>query len=501
MSGETWLLVGVVILLAWAYSRWKHSYWSSRGVATPPFLPFLGHLHKTAMLRKRYAFDMDAYYNYGGSKFCGLYSFHKPCLLVGDPELVKQMFVKDFDCFSGKKPLKLTKQDKVISDMLVLKTGEEWKKLRSIMSPTFSSGKMKGMFPLVSQKADDLVSFCLKEARTKPAIDMKHNFSRFTLDTIASCAFGLECNSLGDETSDFSEKVDKFFKYSTASILKKVFVSIAPRIADALNIQFSSPTTGFFKELALRTIAARREGSKRGDFLDLLLETQSQGEDAVGSSKRASKSKNVLDDETIVSQCVLFILAGYGTTASALSYAAFLLAKHPDAQQRLRRELNALIEEHGDVTYQGIMEAKFLDACIMETLRLYPISVYLERMCERNPGTGITIPPGTVVSCPVWTMHRDPKYWPEPEEFRPERFLPENAANIPNFTHMPFGIGPRNCIAQRFALMETKIVLTKLLLASDLRPAPGYENVTVSFGFGSQSPNAVRLILKPLKDE
>lgn len=74
---------------------------------------------------------------------------------------------------------------------------------------------------------------------------------------------------------------------------------------------------------------------------------------------------SVLDDETIVSQCVLFIIAGYGTTASALSYAAFLLAKHPDAQQRLRREINALIEEHGDITYQGVMEAKFLDACIM----------------------------------------------------------------------------------------------------------------------------------------
>lgn len=235
--------------------------------------------------------SQQAYYRYGGSKFCGLYSFHKPCLLVGDPELLKQMFVKDFDCFSGKKPLKLTKHDKVISDTLVLKTGEEWKKLRAIMSPTFSSGKMKGMFPLVCQKADDLVSFCLKEARTKPVIDMKHNFSRFTLDTIASCAFGLECNSLGDEDSDFSKKVDKFFKLTTASTLRKIFVSIAPRIAGALNMQFSSPTTDFFKELALKTIAARREGSKRGDFLDLLLETQSQGEDDGGSGKRASKSK------------------------------------------------------------------------------------------------------------------------------------------------------------------------------------------------------------------
>lgn len=72
-----------------------------------------------------------------------------------------------------------------------------------------------------------------------------------------------------------------------------------------------------------------------------------------------------LDDPTIVSQCVVFLIAGYGTTASALSYTAFLLAKYPEAQERLRRELHEVVEEHGDVTYQGIMEAKFLDACIM----------------------------------------------------------------------------------------------------------------------------------------
>ncbi|XP_042886029.1 cytochrome P450 3A7-like [Penaeus japonicus] len=504
MTIETWLLAGLVLVLAWAYSRWKHSYWSSRGVPTPPFLPFIGHLHKTALLKKRYTFDMEAYYNYGGSKFCGLYSFHKPCLLVGDPELLKHIFVKDFDCFTGKKPLKLTKRDRVITDTLVLKTGEEWKRLRSIMSPTFSSGRMKGMFPLVCQKADDLVSFCLREARTKSSLDMKHNFGRFTLDTIASCAFGIECNAFGEEKSAFCEKVDAFFKISTASAMRKVFVSLAPQIANAFNIQFSSPTTSFFEEVALKTIAARKKGSRRGDFLDLLLETQSPSDGDKDPGNQSSKSKQGLDDPTIVSQCVVFLIAGYGTTASALSYTAFLLAKYPEAQERLRRELHEVVEEHGDVTYQGIMEAKFLDACIMETLRLYPTSVYLERMCERNyriPGTDLTIAPGTVVSCPVWTVHRDPKYWPEPEEFRPERFLPENKANIANFTHMPFGVGPRNCIAQRFALMEAKIALAKLLLASDLRLAPGCENVTVSFGFGSHTPKAVNLILKPLKDE
>ncbi|XP_042864014.1 cytochrome P450 9e2-like [Penaeus japonicus] len=508
MVGVTWLLLGVALVLFWAYSRWRHRYWASKGVPTPPMLPIIGHLHNTLIPSMRCDFETEAYHNHGGSKFCGMYSFYQPFLLVGDPELLRLIYVKDFDYFMDRRPFKMTSsKDKVMANMLSLKTGEEWKKLRSVMSPTFTSGKMKGMFSLVCQKADDLVSFCLKEARTKPSVDMKYNFGRYTMDTIASCAFGIECNSLVDEKPIFAEKVESFFKVTPGMVFRMVFTMVFPKIANALDIRFSVPATDFFEEVARETLHARRKGEKRGDFLDLLLEAEIPNADAeaMQNGTRSPKSKQALDDLTIISQSVLFLVAGYDTTASTLAFASFLLAKHPEIQQRLRQEMNELIDQHGDITYQGIMEAKYLDACIMETLRLYPPGLFLERQCVKEykvPDMDLTIEPGTVVTCPIFTIHRDPKYWPEPEEFRPERFLPENKANITNFTHIPFGMGPRNCLAMRFALMEAKVGLAKMLLASDISLAPGYDEMKIEFGFGILRPkDGVQLVLKPLKEE
>jgi len=204
-------------------------------------------------------------------------------LLVGDPELIRHIYVKDFDHFMDRRTMELpSEKDRVLTNMLTMKTGEEWKKLRAIMSPTFTSGKMKGMFPLVCKKADQLVSFCLKEARTKPFVDMKYNFGRFTMDTIASCAFGIECNSLVDEKPEFAEKVDTFFKITPGMIWRLIFLSVFPKLAKIFDMRFSVPATDFFTEVAQETMRARQSGNKRGDFLDLLLEAEISTGDAEG---------------------------------------------------------------------------------------------------------------------------------------------------------------------------------------------------------------------------
>ncbi|XP_027231239.1 cytochrome P450 3A41 isoform X2 [Penaeus vannamei] len=510
MIGVTWMLVGAVLVLLWAYSRWKHRFWESKGVPTPPVVPFIGHMHNLLHPDKKTNFEGEAYYKHGGSKLCGFYFFHEPLLLVGDPEITSHIYVKDFDHFMDRRSFNMSSEkDRVMANMLTMKTGEEWKKLRSVMSPTFTSGKMKGMFPLVCKKADELVSFCLKEARTKPFVDMKYNFGRFTMDTIASCAFGIECNSLVDEKPEFAEQVESFFKITPGMIWRLLITSLFPKLGKMLNMRLSVPAVDFFADVARETMRARRSGNKRGDFLDLLLEAEVSTGDAEGTTAlqddKSSKSQQPLDELTIISQSVLFLAAGYDTTASTLAFASFLLAKHPEIQHRLRQELSEMVEEHGDITYQGIMEAKYLDACLMETLRLYPPTVLLERKCIKEykiPGTDVTISPGLMVICPVYHIHRDPKYWPEPEEFRPERFLPENKANITHLTHIPFGIGPRNCIAMRFALMETKVGLAKMLLASDVKLAPGHEEIKTDFGLGLLRPkDGVNLLLTPLKEE
>ncbi|XP_069984915.1 cytochrome P450 9e2 isoform X1 [Penaeus vannamei] len=507
MSLVTLALLCVAVAALWAYSKWRHSYWASRGVPTPPYVPILGHMHQALSREGKWKYDSVAYHKYGGSKFCGLYEFFTPVLLVGDPDLLKHILVKDFDHFVDRMTLALPhEKDKMTAQMLSLKKGEEWKQLRAIMSPTFSSGKMKGMFPLVCEKADAFVAFSLNDSRGKPYVDMKFNFGRFTIDTIASCAFGIECNSLVDEDAEFPKRADKIFEATPFDILKFLFMNTLPSLAKLLNLRFTHPEADFLEEVVRHTIKERLKGERRGDFLDLLLEARNSD----GAAKEVkgtgvdstTKSKYLLDDTTIASQCLLFLVAGYETTATTLGFAAFQLAKNPSAQEKLRQEIQDLVHEEGDITYQGVMEAKYLDACLMETLRLFPPAPFIERVCTRDyrlPGTDLTIKAGDKIQCPVWSIHHDPKYWPEPNEFRPERFLPENRASQKNFAHMPFGIGPRNCLAMRFALMEAKVVLSKLLLAGELHPAPGHEEIVLEPGMGIiRAKGGVKVTLKAL---
>ncbi|KAG0724962.1 Cytochrome P450 3A11 [Chionoecetes opilio] len=501
MGVETWVLVATVAVLAWLYSKWRHSYWSSRGVPSPPALPFLGHYHKAYFMNKTsWVFYNEMYKKFRDASMFGMYEVWNPILVLWDPEIMKHIFIKDFDHFTDRRTFELdtgNEREQMIMEMLTLKNGAAWKSLRAIMTPTFTSGKIKSMFPLVCDKADALVKFSMKQAAENPHVDMKNNFGRFTMDTIASCAFGIECNSLVDKNAEFPRKAEKFFTPSFTAIMKIMLYSVMPKPFKFFRVHLNPPEVDFFMDVIRKTVAARQGGEKRGDFLDLLLEARDDPDNP--------NNKQVLGELTIVAQSLLFIIAGYRTTAALLSFSSFLLAKNKDQQHRLRDELRQMVAEHGDITYQAIMEAKLLDACLQETLRLYPSGLVLERSCTKTiklPGTDLTLKPGDLVEVPVWCLHHDPRYWPDPEAFIPDRFLPENKGNIHPFTHMPFGMGPRNCIAMRFALLETKVALAKLLLKAELEVAPGHEEVALETGVNGfiRPKDGIILSMKPVKE-
>uniref|UniRef100_A0A8D0NXS9 unspecific monooxygenase n=1 Tax=Sus scrofa TaxID=9823 RepID=A0A8D0NXS9_PIG len=122
-------------------------------------------------------------------------------------------------------------------------------------------------------------------------------------------------------------------------------------------------------------------------------------------------------------------------------------------------------------TYDALAQMEYLDMVVNETLRLYPIAARLERACKKDVEIhGVFVPKGTVVVVPVFVLHRDPDLWPEPEEFRPERFSKKNKDTINPYTYLPFGTGPRNCIGMRFALMNMKLALVKVLQNFSFKP-------------------------------
>lgn len=199
----------------------------------------------------------------------------RPALLVGDPDLLKQILVKDFDHFTDRRLFRSDHEDdRVMNESLVQKNGEEWKTLRSIMSPAFTSGKMKGMFPMICEKADVLVSSLLRESAKKADIEMKDKCGRFTLDTIATCAFGIECNSIESDEPEFHRKANAFFTFTAWRVVKLIFSVVCNRLSRLLKTRLYPPEIKFFTKVVKQTLALREKGQKRGDFLDLMLETR-----------------------------------------------------------------------------------------------------------------------------------------------------------------------------------------------------------------------------------
>ncbi|KAK3869989.1 hypothetical protein Pcinc_024733 [Petrolisthes cinctipes] len=390
---------------------------------------------------------------------------------------MKLILTKDFDHFTDR-PAITPEKDNISGQAIGNAMGEEWKILRAILSPTFSSGKVKRMFPLVCQNADTLVTSCLHEASKNPALDMKNMFGRFTMDTIASCAFGIDCSSFLKEKPEFVQMAETVFRTSFSGLVKLFIRMSFPRIARALGISRDGPDVDFFRIVVEETIRTRKEsGQCRGDFLDHLLEKRHQN-----NTPTTEKGKTVLSHEVVLAQCVTSISVGFDTVSSTLYFVSHLLAQHPDQQHRLRQELEALVEEEGQLTYQGIMDAKFLEACINESLRLYPPTMVTARICTKPyqiPGTRIRLRVGDEVIYNIHAVQRDSRFWQHPDKFQPDRFLPHIIINNPITpgSFLPFLMGPRNCIAMRFALMKVKVALSKLLLKSEFKLSPGHENI------------------------
>ncbi|XP_031247057.1 cytochrome P450 3A25-like [Mastomys coucha] len=178
-----------------------------------------------------------------------------------------------------------------------------------------------------------------------------------------------------------------------------------------------------------------------------------------------------LSDLEMVAQSITFILAGYETTSNALSFIMHTLATHPDVQKKLQHEIDAVLPNKAPATCNGLGEREYLDMVIDETLRLYPVAAKISRLSKKDAEiNGVFIPQNTKVAVPLFLLHQDAEYWPEPEKFCPERFSKENKDRINPYVYMPFGNGPRNCLGMRFVLINMKLAVVKVLQNFSVQP-------------------------------
>jgi len=219
---------------------------------------------------------------------------------------------------------------------------------------------------------------------------------------------------------------------------------------------------------------------------------QADRSDLIAALAAAGESPARIRDTVLMT-----MLAAHHTTGVAISWTLYLLARHPDAADRVAEELDDVLGDRAVPDYGDLKPLTYLDMVLREAMRLYPPGPYGAREATEDLVLGdYTVPAGTTIFYPFWAVHTNPEYWPDPQTFDPERFTPEASANRPRLAYIPFGLGPRSCEGAALATVEAKLVLACLLKRFRLKPAPG-QTVTPIERFVLWAADDIHMILAP----
>ncbi|CAL8144564.1 unnamed protein product [Orchesella dallaii] len=452
-------------------------------------------------------------------KYAGFYDLVGPCILVKDLEILKKVLIKDFDYFIDRRPFFSGAREPLITKMLFSLFGEEWKGVRTSLTPTFTTGKIRRMMENFNQVGNAWVKNFDKQigGGTSTNVNIQTETIHYTVDIIAASVFGMNAGTIHDRNSIFSKMSLQVAELSTWRIVKFGLSINLPWLVELLNLEIiDQQGLEFFRKVMVQGLNSRMSGEvKRNDFMQLIAEARkgelkgddnedlNQFEKDAQISGGAGMKKNYLNDDTMAqAQLIGFFFAGFNTTSNVIAWAAYVLAVHQDVQEKLREELDTKLFKDGDhnMDYDVLNRLVYMDMFLSEVLRKYPPLGRLERKCVKDyhdPESGLRIPKDATVIIPVDGIHNDTQYYEHPDKFYPEHFTPEKKAERNPYTYLPFGVGPRNCIGMRFALVETKSAIAHLVHNFKIEPT---KNTPIPIkqrpvGLGVQIPDNLELKL------
>ncbi|EDW58667.1 probable cytochrome P450 6d5 [Drosophila virilis] len=465
-------LLGAVALL-YIYLKWTFSFWQRKGFpSTVGTIPF-GALDSVRRNKRSFGLAIYDMYLSTTKPFLGIYLTLRPALLVRDAQLVHDMMVKDFASFHDRGVYVDEKHDPLSANLFSME-GKSWKTMRTKLTPSFTSGKLKGMFGTAEDVADKMLAHLNAKIQQSGTveIDVKNLMSCFVIDIIASTIFGLDVDSFSQPDNDL-RRISKAVTQNTAkNILRGTTSFLYPGVEKIFNrLGWKLDGVEDMRQLVHHTISMREKSKvERRDLMQLLLQLRNTGEvskdDSIWSAKATVDTFKALSKDNVAAQLFLFFVAGYETTASTAAFTLYELAQNPDVLAKLLDDINQSLAKHnGVLNYDAIQDMKYLELCIMETTRKYPALPILNRMCNQDyplPNSNLVLKKGTEIIISLLGMHRDGEYFPDPLSYQPERFTEEHK-NYNPIAYMPFGVGPRQCIAARMGKLNVKIALTKIL--------------------------------------
>ncbi|KAI8117466.1 putative cytochrome P450 6u1 [Lucilia cuprina] len=445
-------------------------YWKRRGILhEKPKKPW-GHLKGVG--RKRHIAEVlqTLYEKYKGqAPFIGFYAWLKPMLLILDIDSINYILNKDSKYFMDRGLYSNTNDDPLTENLLHM-DGIEWQHLNLKTKALQWPEKMSNIFTALL-KVQQTFDKSLQEKLTET--DVVYNITQlvegFNIDVISSLAFGLEGDSLRYKETQF-HKMCKNYTQQNNNIYKAYLAFSFPRLARLLQYRLYSPeATSYFQKLINDKLYEReyqRSQQTPYDFLQIWSDSRK-----ISTSMEAFKK---LDCSEIAAQAFTFIPAGLEACTTTVSCCLYELALQPDIQDKARCEIIGVLAKYQNkLTLDGLKEMVYLKQILNETLRKHSPYPFLLRLTTKDyelPNSIFMLRKGNHLIIPTSSIHNDATYYKQPEKFDPDHFHSTNVQNRPLCAFLPFGMGPRSCMAQQFIQQQMLVCLVTLLKRYSFTP-------------------------------
>jgi len=362
--------------------------------------------------------------------------------LVNHPDYIRHVLVDNNRNYSKATYSNLVFK-KLVGDGLITSEGETWRQHRRLMQPAFHHSRLEALDGMIVTAAEEMLSRWERRYAEGLPVDIAREMASLTLTITTRALFGVD---LGDEVNTIGEWVNqaaaKFEKPSTPQV------------------QESSREV---RAIVERIVRQRKENFEdRSDLLSSMIQA------------RDEETRLMLDERALCDQVMTLLIAGYETTANALTWTWYLLSQNPWAVGQLREEVHAVLGSNRPPATADLDKMPFTRMVLDESLRLFPPAWILGRKAlGPDEIGGYSVGAGTIMAICVYTVHRHPEFWEQPETFNPLRFSPGADQRRHRYAYIPFGAGPRQCIGNNFGLLEACLAMACVAQRFELRMAPG----------------------------
>ncbi|KAG6458687.1 hypothetical protein O3G_MSEX011011 [Manduca sexta] len=385
-----------------------------------------------------------------------------------------------------------------LSDGLLLSKGSKWQSRRKLLTSTFHFNILRQFCRILEDNSHRLVQNVGKSLGQ--SVDIVPIITEYTLQSICETAMG---SRLSEETQEVARSYKEAVHALTNQFVHRVsrLYLHSDLIYNLVNFRKPKKDLDTAHKFTKKVINNRKEYIKKNGINVIGDNNENTDENIYTKPKKVAmldllitaQKGGLIDDTGIQEEVDTFMFEGHDTTASGITYSLMLIANHKDVQDKIVAELDEIFDDSNrQADLDDLSKMRYLERCIKESLRLYPPVPAIGRILSEDVIlSGYKIPQGTYCHIQIFDLHRREDVFKDPLVFDPDRFLPENCANRHPFAYIPFSVGPRNCIGQKFAIMEMKSVLSSILRYYELLPVTKPEGLTFTVDLVLRTINPV----------